>query len=108
WNVAHTPGGSSSGSAAAVAAGHVAGAIGTQTNGSVIRPAAYCGIVGYKPTFGAIPYAGVHLFSHTLDTIGTFARNVRDAALVADAIAQRPGSLAPAPAASAPRLAFLP
>ena len=52
WNAAHTPGGSSSGSAAAVAAGHVAGAIGTQTNGSVIRPAAYCGVVGFKPTLG--------------------------------------------------------
>ena len=57
WNARHTPGGSSSGSAAAVAAGHVAGAIGTQTNGSVIRPAAYCGVVGFKPTKDAIPYS---------------------------------------------------
>jgi Asp-tRNA(Asn)/Glu-tRNA(Gln) amidotransferase A subunit family amidase len=83
WNAAHTPGGSSSGSAAAVAAGHVAGALGTQTNGSVIRPAAYCGIVGYKPSAGAIPYMGVNVFSETLDTLGTFTRSVRDAALLA-------------------------
>ena len=70
----HTPGGSSSGSAAAVAAAHVAGAIGTQTNGSVIRPAAYCGVVGFKPTKDAIPFSGVHLFSETLDQLGTFTR----------------------------------
>ena len=108
WNPAHTPGGSSSGSAAAVAAGHVGGAIGTQTNGSVIRPAAYCGVVGYKPTLGAISYAGAHPFSHTLDTIGTFARTVGDAARVADAISLRPGTLAPRHGATAPRLALLP
>ncbi len=82
----HTPGGSSSGSAAAVAAGHVAGAIGTQTNGSVIRPAAYCGVVGYKPTVGAISIHGVHPFSPTFDTVGTFARSVADAALLAGAL----------------------
>jgi len=107
WNPAHTPGGSSSGSAAAVAAGHVAAAIGTQTNGSVIRPAAYCGVVGYKPTVGAIAYDGVHLFSHTLDTIGTFARSVADAARVAAALALRPAELAPTRSAASPRLAFL-
>jgi len=107
WNPAHTPGGSSSGSAAAVAAGHVAGAIGTQTNGSVIRPASYCGVVGYKPTVGAIAYDGVHLFSHTLDTIGTFARTVEDAARIAAALATRPAELAPARGTASPRLAFL-
>ena len=63
WNAAHTPGGSSSGSAAAVAAGFVPVAIGTQTLGSVIRPAAFCGVVGYKPTIGAISRTGVHPFS---------------------------------------------
>src|SRR5215470_15409692 len=80
WNPAHTPGGSSSGSAAAVAAGFVPVAIGTQTLGSVIRPAAFCGVVGYKPTFGAISRTGIHPFSATLDTVGVFARSVPDAA----------------------------
>jgi Asp-tRNA(Asn)/Glu-tRNA(Gln) amidotransferase A subunit family amidase len=80
WNTAHTPGGSSSGSAAAVAAGFVPVAIGTQTLGSVIRPAAFCGVVGYKPTFGAISRTGVNPFSSTLDTVGVFARSVADAA----------------------------
>ena len=80
WNTAHTPGGSSSGSAAAVAAGFVPIAIGTQTLGSVIRPAAYCGVVGYKPSFGAISRTGILPFSATLDTVGVFARSVADAA----------------------------
>ncbi|QJR15817.1 amidase [Usitatibacter palustris] len=80
WNPAHTPGGSSSGSAAAVAAGFVPVAIGTQTLGSVIRPAAFCGVVGYKPTFGAISRHGIHPFAPTLDTVGVFARSVGDAA----------------------------
>jgi len=106
WNGAHTPGGSSSGSAAAVAAGHVAGAIGTQTNGSVIRPAAYCGVVGFKPTLGAIPFTGANLFSETLDTLGTFTRNVRDAAMLAGALVD--GGLAlPHGDGPAPRLAFV-
>lgn len=80
WNPDHTPGGSSSGSAAAVAAGFVPVAIGTQTLGSVIRPAAFCGVVGYKPSFGAISRNGVHPFSPSLDTVGVFARSVADAA----------------------------
>jgi Asp-tRNA(Asn)/Glu-tRNA(Gln) amidotransferase A subunit family amidase len=80
WNMDHTPGGSSSGSAAAVAAGFVPGAIGTQTNGSVIRPAGYCGIVGFKPTFGLLPWRGGLQFSETLDQLGTFARSVDDVA----------------------------
>lgn len=87
WNPRHTPGGSSSGSAAAVALGQVPAAIGTQTNGSVIRPAAYCGVVGFKPTLGAIPFDGAALFSVTFDTIGTFTRSVEDAAAVAHALA---------------------
>ncbi len=83
WNPAHTPGGSSSGSAAAVAAGFVPAALGTQTNGSVIRPAAFCGVVGYKPSQGSIARDGVLTFSPTLDQIGIFTRTVADAALVA-------------------------
>src|SRR2546421_4477489 len=82
WNPAFSPGGSSSGSAAAVAAGFVPVAIGTQTLGSVIRPAAYCGVVGYKPSFGAISRSGILPFSTTLDTVGVFARSVADAAWV--------------------------
>ncbi len=83
----HTPGGSSSGSAAAVAAGMVPLAIGTQTNGSVIRPASFCGIVGFKPSFGLIPRAGVLPQSPPLDTVGVFARSVGDAALIVDVLA---------------------
>ncbi len=81
-----TPGGSSSGSAAAVAAGMVPLAIGTQTNGSVIRPASFCGVYGYKPTFGLISRHLVLQQSRPLDQIGVFARSIEDAALVAEAI----------------------
>ena len=80
-NLEHTPGGSSSGSAAAVSSGMVRIAFGTQTAGSIIRPAAYCGVVGFKPTFGLVPRNGVKLQSETLDTIGVFARTVDDVAL---------------------------
>lgn len=82
----HTPGGSSSGSAAAVATGMVPFAIGTQTGGSIIRPAAYCGIVGFKPTFGAIPRTGILAQSPSLDTVGVFARTCEDAALLAEVL----------------------
>ncbi len=75
-NLAHTPGGSSSGSAAAVAAGLCTLALGTQTIGSVIRPAAYCGIVGFKPTYDRIPSAGVLYFSRTVDHIGLFTQDI--------------------------------
>lgn len=85
-NTVHTPGGSSSGSAAAVAAGMVPLALGTQTIGSVIRPASFCGIVGFKPTYGAIPRAGVLVQAPSLDTIGVFARSVEDAALAAEVL----------------------
>jgi len=81
WNARHTPGGSSSGSAAAVAAGVVPLALGTQTLGSVIRPAAFNGVVGLKPSFGAIPRTGVHPLSPSLDHVGFFARRVDDVAL---------------------------
>ncbi len=86
WNPAHTPGGSSMGSAAAVAAGMVPAALGTQTNGSVIRPAAFCGCVGYKPSSGLVPRSGMLEFSATLDQVGVFARTVEDAALVASVL----------------------
>ena len=87
WNHAHTPGGSSSGSAAAVAAGIVPLALGTQTLGSVIRPAAFNGVVGLKPSFGAIPRTGVHPLSPSLDHVGFFARRVDDVALALSLLA---------------------
>lgn len=86
---AHTPGGSSSGSAAAVACGMVPLAIGTQTNGSVIRPASFCGVVGYKPAFGRIARSGVLEQSPSFDQIGVFARTVDDVQALAEAIAGR-------------------
>lgn len=92
WHSAHTPGGSSSGSAAAVAMGFVPAALGTQTNGSVIRPAAFCGVVGYKPTAGLIPLSGIHPFSPSLDQVGVFARSVPDAALLAAVLARAEGA----------------
>lgn len=79
-NKAHTPGGSSSGSAAAVAAGIVPLAIGTQTVGSIVRPAAFCGVVGFKPSYGAVSKVGTHPLSFSLDHIGFFARSVDDVA----------------------------
>lgn len=83
-NPAHTPGGSSSGSAAAVAAGMIPLGVGTQTNGSTIRPAAYCGVFGYKPSFGLIPRDGVLRQSPHLDQVGLFARCIEDLALLAE------------------------
>lgn len=115
----HTPGGSSSGSAAAVAAGMVSLAVGTQTNGSVIRPASYCGVYGFKPTFGLIPRNGVLKQSRALDQIGVFARSVEDVALLAgqligadpgdpDSLGAVPLSLADvAASAPPPRIAFI-
>ncbi len=81
-----TPGGSSAGSAAAVAAGLVPFAIGTQTGGSVIRPASYCGVVGFKPSFGMLPTAGLKCFSWSIDTVGVFAASVADAARFTGAV----------------------
>jgi Asp-tRNA(Asn)/Glu-tRNA(Gln) amidotransferase A subunit family amidase len=82
-----TPGGSSSGSAAAVAAGMVPGALGSQTGGSVIRPAAFCGVVGFKPTHGLLPRTGMLRLSRTLDHVGVMARTVEDVALLAETLA---------------------
>jgi Asp-tRNA(Asn)/Glu-tRNA(Gln) amidotransferase A subunit family amidase len=88
-NLAHTPGGSSSGSAAAVAAGMLPIAIGSQTGGSVIRPAAFCGIAGFKPSFRLLPAVGMKCFSWSLDTAGLFAAAVADVAFAAAAITGR-------------------
>ena len=87
WNAAHTPGGSSSGSAVAVAARHCAVAFGSQTRGSVLRPAAYNGVVGLKPTFGRVSRRGVIPVSWSLDHVGWMTRSVEDAALVLQVMA---------------------
>ncbi|MFG1423266.1 amidase [Roseixanthobacter liquoris] len=116
WNLGHTPGGSSSGSAASVASGSVQVALGTQTLGSILRPAAYCGVVGLKPSYGTIALKGVHDLSQSLDHLGLFARSVDDAAYVLSLLAGGPGAarrtifpfgvagVAPFPA---PRIAWL-
>jgi Asp-tRNA(Asn)/Glu-tRNA(Gln) amidotransferase A subunit family amidase len=101
-NAAHTPGGSSAGSAAAVAVGLVPVAIGTQTLGSVIRPASFCGVVGFKPTYGWFPTAGMKNLSTSLDTIGLLAASTADAERVYRALV--PGEAEPT--ARPPRLAF--
>ena len=87
WNREHTPGGSSSGSAAAVATGMCPGALGSQTGGSVLRPASYCGVVGLKPTYGRISRFGVLPFSWSLDHVGVFTRTVSDAGLLLNVLA---------------------
>jgi Asp-tRNA(Asn)/Glu-tRNA(Gln) amidotransferase A subunit family amidase len=94
-NHAHTPGGSSSGSAAAVAAGMVPLAVGTQTGGSVIRPASFCGVAAIKPSYRLLPPVGVKCFSWTLDTVGLFAAGVEDVAMALSAITGRSELLAP-------------
>jgi amidase len=104
-DLSRTPGGSSSGSAAAVADGMVPLAFGTQTAGSVIRPAAYCGVVGYKPTFGFLPRAGVKQTADGLDTVGVFARNIAEAARFVGVLTRR-ADLVDLPPLPSPRLAF--
>ena len=101
-DAARTPGGSSSGPAAAVAAGMVPVAFATQTTGSIARPAAFCGVVGYKPTHGMLPCVGVKAISESFDTIGVMTRTVEDAAFVAGSLSGRALALSPAP--SPPRL----
>lgn len=104
-NPEHTPGGSSSGSAAAVADGMVPAALATQTGGSTIRPAAYCGIVGFKPTFGLINTAGVKPVAQSLDTVGLMARSVDDIALLMRVLVH-PDLCLPTRLAAVPRVAF--
>ena len=105
WNPAHTPGGSSAGSAAAVAARMVPLALGSQTVGSVLRPAAYCGIVGFKDAHGQVPVGGVIPLAWSLDHVGALTRSVADSALAMSVLAGRELEL---PAVSAPRLALAP
>jgi Asp-tRNA(Asn)/Glu-tRNA(Gln) amidotransferase A subunit family amidase len=93
-NHAHTPGGSSSGSAAAVGAGMIPLAVGTQTGGSVIRPASFCGVAAIKPSYRMLPTVGVKCFSWTLDTVGLFAAGVEDVARGLAAMTNRPELLA--------------
>ncbi len=100
----HTPGGSSSGSAAAIADWMVPLAFGTQTAGSIVRPAAFCGIVGYKPTFGMVTRVGVKMISDYLDTVGALARNVPDAALFVAALTGRNELLIDGASADIPRI----
>jgi Asp-tRNA(Asn)/Glu-tRNA(Gln) amidotransferase A subunit family amidase len=90
-DVTHTPGGSSSGSAAAVAAGMVPVALGTQTGGSMLRPASYCGVVGFKPTFGTLSMEGVLPFAKSLDTLGFFTRSAAETLAFWDAVGQSSG-----------------
>jgi Asp-tRNA(Asn)/Glu-tRNA(Gln) amidotransferase A subunit family amidase len=101
-----TPGGSSSGSAAAVGARTIPLAVGTQTAGSVVRPASFCGIVGVKPTFGAVPTEGVRPCAERLDTVGSFGRDVADAALLLGVMAGRPERFRPADLGDRPRIGF--
>lgn len=91
-NLLHTPGGSSSGSAAAVADEMVPGALGTQTAGSIIRPASFCGVVGYKPTYGDFNLTGIKGLAASLDTLGVLTRNVVDAALLRSVLLREPVS----------------
>jgi aspartyl-tRNA(Asn)/glutamyl-tRNA(Gln) amidotransferase subunit A len=103
WNVDHTPGGSSAGSAAALAARMAPLALGSQTVGSVLRPAAYCGVVGFKGTHGAVPVGGVIPLAWSLDHVGVLTRSVADAALAMSVLAGGALELAPT---SPPRLAL--
>src|SRR3982075_1245341 len=102
-NHGHTPGGSSSGSAAAVGAGLVPLALGTQTGGSVIRPASFCGAAAIKPTYRLLPTVGVKCFSWTLDTVGLFAAGIADLAHGLSAMTGRP-ELLPAATTRSPRI----
>ena len=106
-NPAHTPGGSSSGSAAAVAAGMVPLALGSQTGGSVIRPAAFCGVAGFKPSYRLLPTVGMKCFSWSLDTVGLFGASVPDVAFAAAAMSGRDLRVDGRPPQAAPVVALV-
>jgi aspartyl-tRNA(Asn)/glutamyl-tRNA(Gln) amidotransferase subunit A len=116
WNPKHTPGGSSSGTAASVASRMVPAALGSQTGGSISRPAAYCGVVGFKPTYGRVSLRGVFELAFSLDHIGPLTRTVSDAAMIGQVIAghdpkdpyssDRPVDFTPAPSSS-PRIGLV-
>lgn len=105
-DITRTPGGSSSGSAAAVADHMVPVAFGTQTSSSIIRPAAFCGVVGYKPSFGLVNRAGLKFLAESVDTLGTLTRTVTDAALVAEALAGLPRTSFEGVTRLAPRIGY--
>lgn len=109
WNLQHTPGGSSSGSAAAVAAGMCLASVGTQTGGSIIRPASYCGVCGFKPSLNRLSLEGVIPLSQPLDHIGPMARSVADLRLMFDAMSETADRLSPAEVARStpPRIAVV-
>ena len=107
WDLSRTPGGSSMGSAAAVAARVVPMAVGSQTNGSVIRPAAFCGVIGFKPTAGRLSREGVFEFSMTLDQVGGFGRSVREVAALTAAMAGEELERWWSPEGTPPKLAAL-
>ena len=109
WNQAHTPGGSSSGSAAAVAAGMCLAAVGTQTGGSIIRPAAFCGVAGLKPTFGMVDRQGVILLSDHLDHVGPIAQSLVDLVIMLDGMTDQATylPLLIEPVTAAPRIGWL-
>ncbi|MFH1304732.1 MAG: amidase [Planctomycetota bacterium] len=109
WNQAHTPGGSSSGSAAAVAAGMCLAAVGTQTGGSIIRPASFCGVAGLKPTFGMVDRKGVILLSKHLDHVGPLAHSIVDLVILLDGMTDQATylPLLIEPVTDAPRIGWL-
>ncbi|WP_180966707.1 amidase [Cohaesibacter celericrescens] len=106
-NLEYTPGGSSSGSAAAVAAGMAHLALGTQTGGSIIRPAAFCGVTGFKPSAGLLPKVGIKEFSWSLDTVGLFTATVADVAFAASVLTGRTLKIAPEAQFELPRLGIV-
>ncbi|MBC8498285.1 amidase [Candidatus Bathyarchaeota archaeon] len=107
WNLQHTPGGSSSGSAAAVASGMCPLAFGSQTGGSIIRPAAFCGVVGVKPTYDLLSREGVYPLAWSLDHVGFFVRSVLDASLVLGALTGNEMPSLDNPLAEPPRIGLL-
>jgi Asp-tRNA(Asn)/Glu-tRNA(Gln) amidotransferase A subunit family amidase len=105
-HIGHTPGGSSSGSAAAVADCMVPVAFGTQTSSSIIRPAAFCGVIGYKPTFNLVNRAGLKFLAESLDTLGTLTRTIPDAALIVEELSGMAPTSFEAVATLKPRIGF--